>query len=283
MDLKKYLKTSLAEVDLDGFLSKFAMEFGPSYDDLSAQVHKALESGGISTSEIDTLAYPNAIHIVAGIAIRHDPAKRQITRKQFLEELKNIRTTAISRWTMALHSKKKLLEARRKQLKVHLGKNTRLRYFVLDPKSFDDYEAEIVLFICDFIAKYHFKPAHISTPVLCICASRLEVQDIQHRLYTKGIVTTDGYVGVHFEESYFFRDPFSAKSAGSIVQREFALRITSWDDHGNVLNNRKCDDFFILGEPNCDSLEIVDVNVERLAGTTIKEIKYVMGVSNVYE
>ena len=50
-----------------------------------------------------------------------------------------------------------------------------------------------------------------------------------------------------------------------------------------MLNNRKCDDLFILGEPNCDSLETVDVNVERLAGTTIKEIKDVIGVSNVYE
>jgi len=281
--LQKYIKKVSSEIDIDVFLKRFSLEFGPSYEDLLKQVHRALETSGILTGEIETIAYPNAINIVAGIAIQHDPANRRITRKQFLEELKSIHTTAISRWTMALHSRKKLLEARRKQLKVHLDKNTRLRYFVLDPKSFDDYEAEIILFISDYIAKYHFKQAHINTPILCICASRAEVQDIQHRLYVKGIVTTDGYVGTHFEESYFFRDPFSAKFAGRIVQREFTLRVTSWDDHGNVLNNRKCDDLFILGEPNCDSLETVDVNVERLAGTTIKEIKYVIGVSNVYE
>jgi len=50
-----------------------------------------------------------------------------------------------------------------------------------------------------------------------------------------------------------------------------------------VLNNRKCDDMFIIGEPDCASLNTVDVNVEHLAAASIKEIKYVMGVSNVYE
>jgi hypothetical protein len=56
-----------------------------------------------------------------------------------------------------------------------------------------------------------------------------------------------------------------------------------WEDHGAVLNNRKCDDLFMLGEPGCDSINTVDVNVEHLASTSLKEVKYVMGVSNVYE
>lgn len=282
-DLQKHITTLPSPVDLDNFLARFAMEFGPSYNDLVAQVTEALNTSGFPPHEIETLVYPNAIHIIAEISIRHDPTERQITRKQFLDDLKDIRTTAISRWTMALHSRKKLLEARRQQLKIHLDKNTRLRYFVVDPRSFEDYEAEIVLFISDYIDKYHFKPAHISTPVLCICASRADVQDIQHRLYAKGIVATDGYIGTHFEPSYFFRDPFSVKGASGAVQREFALRITNWDDHGYVLNNRKCDDLLILGEPNCDSLETLDVNVTCLAGASIKEIKFVIGVSNVYD
>ena len=59
--------------------------------------------------------------------------------------------------------------------------------------------------------------------------------------------------------------------------------MTNWSDHGSVLNKRKCDDLFILGDPDCGSLETIDVNVERLSGATIKEIKFVMGVSDVYE
>jgi len=281
--LEKFIKAIPKNINLDGFLKKFKLQFGPSYDELVVQVSNALEVNGFPSGEIETLAYPNAIHIVAGISILHDPAERQITRKQFLDRLSDIRTTAISRWTMALSTRKKLLEARRKQLKVHLDKNSRLRYIVIDPKGFDDYNTEIVLFISEFICKYHFKPAHISTPVFCICASREDVQDIQHRLYLKGIIATDGYVGANFEESFFFRDPFSAKGSGGSFHREFAIRLTSWIDHYNVLNNRKCDDLFILGEPDYKTLDTIDVNVECLAGASIKEIKFIIGVSNVYE
>ncbi|WP_158499464.1 hypothetical protein [Marinobacter sp. CP1] len=39
----------------------------------------------------------------------------------------------------------------------------------------------------------------------------------------------------------------------------------------------------LLGTYEKSGLDTVDVNVERLAGATMKEIKYVMGVSNVYE
>lgn len=281
--LKKLIEAVPATTDIDEFISKFTMEFGPSYDDIVKKVCESLQEKGFAEGEIETLAYPNAINLIAGFSILHDPAERQVTRKQFLDQLNRIRTTAISRWTMALSTKDKLLKARRKQLKIHLDKNCRLRYFIIDPNTLDDYQSEIILFISDFMEKYHFKQAHINTPVLCFCVTYAELQEIQHRLYTKGFVTTDGYIGAQFEESYFFRDPFVSKGTGVIVQREFTLRVTNWEDHGTVLNNRKCDDLFILGEADCSSLETMDVNVEHLSGTTIKEIKYIMGASDVYE
>jgi hypothetical protein len=281
--LQKYVLTLRGKVNLDGFLSTFAMEFGPTYDDLVAQVHAALKANGIPEGDIDTLAYPNAINMIAGLSVKHDPTQRKTTKRQFLESLKGIRKTAISRWTMALRTRKQLLDARRKQLKTHLDKNSRLRYLLVDSASLDDYAAEIVLFLSDYLDKYHFKHAHISTPVLCLCTSRDDFRDIQYRLYAKGIICTDGYIGEHFDEARFFRDPLSSKGAGGAIKREFALRLLRWEDHCVVLNNRKCDDMFIIGEPDCASLNTVDVNVEHLAAASIKEIKYVMGVSNVYE
>lgn len=282
-DLAKHVNAVPKSIDLDSFVGRFTMEFGPSYDDITKQVGKELEANGIPKGDIETLAYPNAIHVIATLGVKHDPANRQITKKKFLSDLEAIRTTAISRWTLALRTREKLLQARRKQLKCHLDKNARLRYFVIAPSSIQDYDSEIVLFVTDYIDKYHFKPAHISTPVLCVCASRDEIQEIQRRLYAKGVVATDGYVGGQFEGPFFFRDPLSSKGAGGAVKREFSLRIVSWEDHSNVLNERKCDDLFIIGEAACDALDTVDVNVERLAGATLKEIKYIMGVSNVYE
>jgi hypothetical protein len=282
-DLQKYVETLRGNVDLDGFLSRFAMKFGEAFDDLVAQVSAALKANGIPDGDIDTLAYPNAINMIAGISVKHEPTERRITKRQFLESLKGIRKTAISRWTLALRTRSQLLDARRKQLKTHLDKNSRLRYLIVDSESLDDYATEIVLFVSDYLDKYHFKTAHISTPVLCLCTSKEDFLSIQHRLFTKGIISTDGYIGEHFEESLFFRDPFTSKGAGGAVKREFSLRMLRWEDHGAVLNNRKCDDLFIIGESGCDSLTTVDVNVEHLAATSLKEVKYVMGVSNVYE
>jgi hypothetical protein len=284
-ELQKYITSIPSSIDLDLFKAKFIMEFGQSYDEIVTLVGQQLELNGILPEEDETLVYPNAIHMIATLSIRHDPVERQVTKKKFISDLMSIRTTAISRWTLALKTRKNILEERRKQLKFNLDKNSRRRYFVINPVNIVDYEAEIVLFISDYIDKYHFKTAHISTPILCLCVNGAEVQDIQRRLYTKHIVATDGHVGGVFQESYFFREPFSSNNKGvnGKVQREFSLRILNWNDHGTILNNRKCDDLYIIGELDCDSLAAVDVNVERLEGATIKEIKYVMGLSNVYE
>lgn len=281
--LIKHVKAVPPGIDLDSFLGRFTMEFGPCYDEIVKQVGDELKASGLPSGEIETLAYPNAIHKIATLSVKHNVAERQITKRDFLNELMAIRKTAISRWTLALKTREKLLQARRRQLKIHLDKNSRLRYFVIDPSNIEDYDSEIVLFLSDYIGKYHFKSAHISTPILCIHASREQIQEIQHRLYQKGIVGTDGYMGSQFEESFFFREPLFSKGVGGEVKREFSVRILSCADHGNVLNNRKCDDIFIIGDPVCDVLDTVDINVERLAGATMKEVKYVMGISNVYE
>lgn len=282
-NLQKHVEAVPSGVDLDKFIDQFIIELGPSYDEIVKHVGEELEACGIPSDEIETLAYPNAIHKIATLSVKHNVAERQITKKNFLSDLLAIRKTAISRWTLALKTREKLLLVRRNQLKMYLGKNSRLRYLVINPGNIEDYDSEIVLFVSDYISKYHFKTAHTNTPILCLHATRSEIKNIIHRLYLKGIVATDGYMGDQFERSFFFREPFTSKSAGSEVKREFSLRILSYEDHGHVLNDRKCDDLFMIGEPDCDALDTIDVNVERLAGTTMKEVKYVMGVSNVYE
>ena len=161
--------------------------------------------------------------------------------------------------------------------------NARLRYFVFEPSSIEDFDTEIVLFIRDYIDKYHFKVTHTDTAILCVCLKREQIQSIQSRLYAKGIITRDGYVGSQFEEAFFFKEPLLSKSSGGKVTREFSLRILCWNENREIMNNRKCDDLFVIGELNFDSLDTVDVNVERLEGVAMNELKYVFGVSNVYE
>lgn len=281
--LDKYIKEVPKEADLDGFLHRFRLELGPSYDDLVTQVGDALVENGVPRNEVETLAYPNAIHKIATLSATHEERERKIAKKSFLRDLERIRSTTISQWTLALKTRKKILDAKRKQLKVHLDKNARHRCFVIDPDNVSDFQDQIVLFINDYIDKYHYKPAHINTPTLCICRGMDKVRDVQHRLFLKGIISEDGYIGGRFEEARFFREPLAEKRAGGKPRREFDLRILSWDDHGSVINSRKADDMFLIGGPDCKSIDTVDVNVERLEGAAIQEIMYIMGVSNVYE
>ncbi len=282
-ELKKHIKAVPKNIDLDDFVERFKMEFGPSYEEITKEVSRQLEANGFPACDIETLAYPNTIHLISILSMKHAASERKITKKAFLSDLKAIRTTAISGWTLALRTRKKLLQARRKQMKVHLDKNVRLRYFVIGPNIIEDYDNEIVLFISDYIDKYHYKAAHTETPTMCICAKQDQILDIERRLYTKGIVSENGYIGGEFQEARFFRDPMIKKKRGTKIQREFSLRILSWSEHGEILDKKKCDDLFIIGELNLDSLDTADINVERLASATMKEIKYIMGLSNVYD
>lgn len=277
--LQKIISSIPTDVNIDGFEAKFKMEFGPSFDQLAINVCSELDKCGIPKDEIETLAYPNAIHHIAMISMRHNPEERKITKKQLLFTLMTIRKTIISRWTLALAKRKKFLDARRKQLKPNLDKNSRLRYFIFEPTSIEDFEQEIVLFISDYLDKYHFKAAHVSTPTFCFCSDRTAIQEIQKRLFTKNIVAEDGYIGGEFQETRFFREPLLKNRTGEKIQREFSLRIVNWTDHGVVLNNKKGDDVFIFGNSQFDTLNTTDVNLEYFSAATLKEIKYMMGVS----
>jgi hypothetical protein len=281
-DLKQYTDALRGTINLDEFLKTFKIEFGPSYDALVETVCNALEQCGIPKIDIDTLAYPNAIQKIANLSIKHDPLKRKITKQHLIHYLKSVKKTAISRWTLALKSRKQLVDSRRKQLKPNLDKNSRLRYLIIFSNSLNDFDSEIAMFMSDYIDKYHTKPAHISTPILCLDTKEEAFRDIQVRFYKKGIVTNDGYIGNKFVESHFFRDPMSRKEPHKGIQREFSLRILKWENR-NILDLHKGDDLFVLGTGDFSDLNTIDVNVEILSTQTLKEIKYLLGVSNVYE
>ena len=283
-DLNKYCKALKGKIDLDKFLSKFSVQFGPTWDEMVASVHAALVAAGIPEGDIDTVAYPNAIHLVASLSIKHDPNLRRVTKAALLDDLAKIKSTAISRWTLALKTRKQILEARREQLKAHLGINSRLRYFVVNCEKLRDFDVNIVGFVCDFLDKYHFKASHICTPLLCLDTTEAVFRDIQLRLHKKGIVSTDGYVGLQFEENVFFRQPLIQKGRGAgDFKREFVLRLLRWEANGAVMEHQKANDLFIVGENRYLALDSRDVCVELLESTSVREIAFLTGVTKTYE
>ncbi|KDD67788.1 hypothetical protein V466_17855 [Pseudomonas mandelii PD30] len=276
----KDLKTLVAEVvgvDVDGFLKVFAITVTPKYDDLVEENSKLLEALGFNKGEVVTLFYPNAIQIIADLSIKHQEKLRKITKRDFLEALRRIRSTAVSQWTLALKTRQKVLEIRRKQLKENLSANVRLRFLVVFPAYLEQFDEQIVLFIKSFIDKYHFKQAHTHTPLFALDVPQDLFDEIAERLIGKDVVPNLGRPVKAFSEISFFREPMVLKD-----KKEFVLRFVRWEDYKNLKLKIKADDFFVIGDGDITSLDLQDVNLEALGAEKFDEIRYMMGMSNAY-
>jgi hypothetical protein len=133
-----------------------------------------------------------------------DPTERIITKNELLSKLIKIRKTAISKWTLSLKNSGNLLKERRLQLKTNLNKNSRLRAFIIDNKSIEEFNEKIVTFIKEYCKTYHFKITHDQTPLFCLDCTANDFNDICNRLYGLGVKYTDGYRGNRFEAEHFF-------------------------------------------------------------------------------
>lgn len=277
---KTYIEDVKGKIDLDAFLLHLKTPVGPSYDVLVQEVHAHLEASGFPQADIEILVYPNAIQAIASLSIQHNVAERQITKKALLADLNTIKKTAISHWTLGLKNRQAILAARKKQLKANLAKNSRLRYFVLDAESLEDFDSQIVLFIGDYLEKYHFKLAHSCTPTFCLIATMEQLSDIKLRLHQKGITAQNGYIEGVFDEALFHREPLMCKGQDNTVQREFSLRLLRYQDHASLLNARKPADLFVLGNAGYDDVNTLDVNVEALASNSFDEINFMLGIKD---
>ncbi|MFP1821060.1 hypothetical protein [Lonsdalea quercina] len=275
-NLKKLIADARG-VDVQKFLDVFSITITPKYDDLMEENTKLLIDLGFSNSEVETLFYPNAIQIISDKSIKHDESLRKITRKFFLEELRRIKSTAVSQWTLALKTRQKVLDTRRKQLKENLNLNARLRFLLIFPDLLEEFDNQIVLFIKSFIDKYHFKQTHTHTPIFILDVSQSDFDDIAERLYAKDVIPNIGRHVKAFSEKKFFSEPIVTRD-----KKEFVLRFIRWDDYKNLHPKVKADDFFVIGDGDVTELDLRDVNLESLGAAKFDEIKYMMGISNGY-
>lgn len=269
--------------DVAPFLERFILEFGISFDDLSRHVCRRLAESGIDNDAIDILAYPNALNHIATLSTRHNEAERRITKRTLIRLLQNLRRTAISRWTLSLQTRGRLLEARRKQLKLGLGFNVRRRRFLISAGSIGDFENRVVQFMKDFVDKYHYKPAHTEPPVFCLDCPHDLFDDVCDRLENKGVGVCDGYKRKSFKIGIFYQQPHNTNSGGRKAVPNFRARLCRFEDSYDVLNHRPCEDIFVVSSAPHSEIEESDVNVERLAVNTFDELSYVLGISHAPE
>ncbi|MBU2391581.1 MAG: hypothetical protein KKC57_26885 [Alphaproteobacteria bacterium] len=276
----KSLQKLIAEVtgvNIANFLKFLSVTVTPSYNDLMEENAALLRAQGFTKNEVDSLFYPNAIQIIGDLSIQHNENLRKITKKDFLEALRRIRSTAVSQWTLALKSRQKILDTRRKQLKANLSTNARLRFLAIFPAFLEQFDDQVVLFIKSFVEKYNFKQAHTQTPLFALDVSQDLLNEIADRLVAKNVVPNLGRPAKFFSDAYFFREPMAQKD-----KKEFALRLIRWNDYKSLQPKVKADDFFVIGDGDVTSLDLLDVNLEVLEAEKFDEIKYIMGISNAY-
>jgi hypothetical protein len=281
-EFETYVAALKGNVDTTKFHGQFRIEFGPSLDKIEEQIADSLKSSGFEAADIPFVIYPNAIHFVAQLSIKSNEADRVITKSALLAWLHTIKKTTISRWTLALKTAKQILDARKKQLQPNLAKNVRRRSFLLSESAASDFTSGVVLFVSDYLDKYHYKVAHTEPPLFCLDCDIATFDDLRDRIYRKGIRFNDGYIGTRFDASHFLRSPI-VRSTRDKSDREFLIRLARYETDPNVLNTPKCDDFFLISTKDYPPLDLTDVSEERLSTTTLQQAKYLLGVSNAYE
>ena len=58
-----------------------------------------LEKFGFEKEDIPDIVYPNAIQKIADLSIIRNDSKRNITKDEMIQDLRMIKTAAITRWT----------------------------------------------------------------------------------------------------------------------------------------------------------------------------------------
>jgi hypothetical protein len=274
------------QIDLDSFLKpeKFKFITGKSFDALILDTKQLLEAKSDFTKvDIEELFYPNAIQKIANKSILHNADDRKINNTNFITELEKNKKTAITRWTRELLTYSKLLAKRRNQLKLNLQANHRLRYFLFNESNIKDFENKIVKFISDYIGKYHYKiKLHSKTPIFCIKTDNQNlIPQIESRLYQKGLKYQNGLKGNDFFQGEFLREPTIITTK---TWREYQLRICNYNiDSAKAINSKKSDDLFIIGKEDFKEIDTQDINVEFLEVSNLKELQYLLMLTDNFE
>lgn len=261
------------------FQNKFLFEIGKSYADLEEEVKKYLIDEGLSESDVEEIFYPNAIQTIAETSMNSVDSERLINKLTLIQNLKNTKKTAITRWTKELSDYKKLLKVRLRQLSSNLNANSRKRCFIFDPCNIENFSDGIVLFIKDYVDIYSFKPRLHKPVIFCIQNyNKDDIDGMVSRLYSKGIEVETGYRG-----KGFFKEAFIRESEFKVNENwmQFRMRLCFFrEEVFCVLKENKPDDIFIISKKTIDNIDLRDVNVELLDVSNFDELRYLLKITS---
>lgn len=278
--IQKYYKSTVLEivVDIDNFLKNyFSFEIGLSYEALMKETKNLLMEEGFSLDDINELFYPNAIQYIAERSIIHEAEKRKTYKEKLISHLQDNKKTAMTRWTIELLTREELLKIKRNQLIPSLNSNSRLRYFIIDPNTIENFDDEFILFVKDYLDKYNSKiKLHTETPCFILQTSVNKLSEYHKRFVSRDIRIVTGFIG----DTFYFKE-FSKEPKRIIRENwvEFKAKISCiLDEVLDYINSIKCDDLYLIGEIDINTLDTIDVNVERLNVKNFRELKYLLSM-----
>lgn len=276
-DLQTYITELNGFTGLDAFLAQFKIEFGASLADTERAVIVHLSNEGFSTEDATEIFYPNAIHAIAELSIQHDEQNRKIKKSSFLDNLKNKKKTAISRWTKELQDYSKLLTQRRKQISSILNNNSRKRAVILDSNFINDFEHQVPLLIQDYVAKYNSKIRLNQCPVFSLVCTEDMLNKVWKSLDAKKISVERGMIAGTFNATRFLRDPLKSIKDGNV---EFKLKIcNNENEFESIVDEANFDDAIIVSDKDFAFEATIGCNIEKLKTQEIKEIKYLLSLT----
>lgn len=276
----RLLVKSCKGADKNAFLERFIFWSGPAFNEQRSSVQGLLRANipTATPQDVVDIFYPNSLQVIADLGTRPSPAERTITKKILLQRLKEMKRTAISRWTREVLGEQRLLQIKKKQMSSALDMNSRKRHFLLQAAALPDFAASIVPFLSSYLQKYHTKPVlHNHTPCFCIDCVEGEFDALLEGLYAKGIQVEDGRVsGRMFCDKKLFREPIATKN-----KRDLDIRCCRLDDSTRAaLEKAQCDDFYVVGVDGWGSsnVDVPGATVEHLRVRDLQELSYLLNL-----
>jgi hypothetical protein len=278
-DLKKIIGRISAAADIDVFLSRFEIEFGPAVDDLQRTVLTMFESRGFSAEDVEAVIYPAAFQRVVDIATQGTVGERTVEPLVFIQWLRNVRNVTFTRWTRELLTRGKIFQRLRKDLKESLAQNHRRRFFVINPAQIANFDDEIVKFVRRFVERYSFKYLHDHPPLFAFVGD-YDVGALQVRLHDIGLRCATGIIGNgELRLSELIRTPMIQRQPK--VNMEFRLRLVKRASLGDITTAYRPDDLFLVNVMD-DSWAHPDINVHNFEIERLSDLEYVLQLRSDY-
>lgn len=279
---------------IDEFIEKFHIEFGESFEELTKANIESLKANGFNDNDIKDFIYPNAVHQIATISCNHNINNRKISKIEFIDGLKKIKSTIISKWTKELTKElktyKNILTTKRKQLRPKLKIPIRKRYFILDYDLIEDFENKTISFIKEILDKLQYKnnKLHLNKdniPVFILKCTYDEFAIIAEGVKSKNIPVHLGFFLSKWCEEDFFKEPIIDLKCQKFEFRTRLMQIdeTNIDEKFQSINKNTCDDLFIISNQDYEILHKAGIEVEKIETENLDEVKYVLSLVDDYE